>query len=388
MNLLTSNAVTKTIAVGSQTLDRWKVETGLMSRKEFNARANERLAGLNAPRETIGALEFPSLNKTLEEMKQFFGKARARVEVPQIPNVGGLIDKNKVAEQAKLLETNVPFWKNLPDFERNFKKFGFAISANDEPVKMMIEKFLDGKIAIGELSKNIAELNIKTIAENEKMAAMNKANPLLANAAFWNTWGDWTKGLAENGFVISTNNERVRGLIDAFKGGRMAFGDFETQMMQLNSKTEVAKRGIDELSRATLKELATPLEAFNTALQGLSDQSKTLQKQIEDGLVDGQDRNKAAQALNRRAGKLIQDLLSQNQVGDSFIAGRAERGSAAAIETVLRNRFSDRGMEVQERIAAAINRQEILQKEQLKMQDKLIDAVMRVKPGTLILQGK
>jgi hypothetical protein len=220
------------------------------------------------------------------------------------------------------------------------------------------------------------------------LAAFNKANPLLANAAFWNTWEDWTKGLKENGFVISTNNEQVRGLINSFKAGRIGFNEFEKQMLALNTRTETVKRTIDELSRETLKELATPLETFSKGLEGLTIQSQQLQKAVDAGVVDPADRAKAAQALARKAGKQLQDFLAQNQVGDSFIAGRSEFGTAGAIETVLRNRLGDRGLDIQERIAQGIARQEIIQKEQVKMQDKMIQAIMRVKPGVFILQGK
>lgn len=220
------------------------------------------------------------------------------------------------------------------------------------------------------------------------LAAFNKANPLLANAAFWNTWEDWTKGLKENGFVISTNNEQVRGLIDSFKAGRIGFNEFEKQMLALNTRTETVKRTIDELSRETLKELATPLETFSKGLEGLTIQSQQLQKAVDAGVVDPADRAKAAQALARKAGKQLQDFLAQNQVGDSFIAGRSEFGTAGAIETVLRNRLGDRGLDIQERIAQGIARQEIIQKEQKRLAEKMIDAIMRVKPGTFILQGK
>ena len=220
------------------------------------------------------------------------------------------------------------------------------------------------------------------------LAAFNKANPLLANAAFWDTWDDWTKGLKENGFAISTNNEQVRGLIDSFKAGRIGFVEFEKGMLDLNTRVETTKRTIDELSRETLKELATPLETFSRGLEGLTIQSQQLQKAVDAGVVDPADRAKAAQALARKAGKQLQDFLAQNQVGDSFIAGRSEFGTAGAIETVLRNRLGDRGLDIQERIAQGIARQEIIQKEQVKMQDKMIQAIMRVKPGVFILQGK
>lgn len=220
------------------------------------------------------------------------------------------------------------------------------------------------------------------------LAAFNKANPLLANAAFWNTWDDWTKGLKENGFVISTNNEQVRGLIDSFKAGRIGFVEFEKGMLDLNTRVETTKRTIDELSRETLNSLATPLETFNKGLEAITIQSQQLQKAIDAGVVDPADRAKAAQALARKAGKQLQDFLAQNQVGDSFIAGRSEFGTAGAIETVLRNRLGDRGLDIQERIAQGIARQEIIQKEQKRLAEKMIDAIMRVKPGTFILQGK
>ena len=222
----------------------------------------------------------------------------------------------------------------------------------------------------------------------EALAAFNKANPLLANAAFWNTWEDWTKGLKENGFVISTNNEQVRGLIDSFKAGRIGFNEFEKKMLDLNTRVETTKRTIDELSRETLNSLATPLETFNKGLEAITLQSQQLQKAVDAGVVDPADRAKAAQALARKAGKQLQDFLAQNQVGDSFIAGRSEFGTAGAIETVLRNRLGDRGMDIQERIAQGIARQEIIQKEQKRLAEKMIDAIMRVKPGTFILQGK
>lgn len=221
----------------------------------------------------------------------------------------------------------------------------------------------------------------------DAMAAFNKANPLL-NVAFIDTYKEFNKLLSENGFVISTNNEQVKSLFLSFKAGRIGFNEFEKSIMDINTRVETTKRTIDELSRETLNSLATPLETFNKGLEAITLQSQQLQKAVDAGVVDPADRAKAAQALARKAGKQLQDFLAQNQVGDSFIAGRSEFGTAGAIETVLRNRLGDRGMDIQERIAQGIARQEIIQKEQKRLAEKMIDAIMQVKPGTFILQGK
>lgn len=329
----------------------------------------------------------PNLDQTLADMTKFFAKARARSEADQgaqkVPDTVKSLDSRLAIELKSWKDLNLVFM-NLTG---SLKEAGYVITANEQKVKDLVVSFRDNRISFDAFSNQLKQLNRDQQNEIAR-AAMNKGNPLLANAAFWNTWEDWTKGLKENGFVISTNNQQVRGLIDSFKAGRIGFNEFEKQMLALNTRTETVKRTIDELSRETLKELATPLETFSRGLEGLTIQSQQLQKAVDAGVVDPADRAKAAQALARKAGKQLQDFLAQNQIGDSFIAGRSEFGTAGAIETVLRNRLGDRGLDIQERIAQGIARQEIIQKEQVKMQDKMIQAIMRVKPGVFILQGK
>jgi len=328
---------------------------------------------------------FPDLNKTLASMDLFFNKVRARAEGPEI--VKGMEPKALPFK----LEIETKTWKDVNQVFLNLsdslKQAGYVITANDEAVQKLALSLRENKITFGQFIGSINDLNRAQLNEIAR-AGMNKANPLLANAAFWNTWEDWTKGLKENGFVISTNNEQVRGLIDSFKAGRIKFVEFEKGMLDLNTRVETTKRTIDELSRDTMNSLATPLETFSKGLESITIQSQQLQKAVDAGVVDPADRAKAAQALARKAGKQLQDFLAQNQVGDSFIAGRSEFGTAGAIEAVLRNRMGDRGMDIQERIAQGIARQEIIQKEQKRLSEKMIDAIMRVKPGTFILQGK
>lgn len=167
------------------------------------------------------------------------------------------------------------------------------------------------------------------------------------------------------------------GMFDTIKDGAKTLAD---QVKQAAAKMQMAKVTFEKMALDLEADFASPAEKFNKAMEDVGNQLKDARARLAKGdpllaRIEG--------GLKRKAGAQIMDLLKENEVGTSWQATRADKGSAAAMETILRNRFGDQGRDVQERIKGALDLANRLAKAQLDAQERAVAAFENARPGVL-----
>jgi hypothetical protein len=167
------------------------------------------------------------------------------------------------------------------------------------------------------------------------------------------------------------------GAWDTIKDGAKALAD---QIKQAAAKLEIAKNTFEKMALDLEENFASPAEQFNKTMADVGNQLKDARARLAAGdpLL-----GRLEAGLKRKAGKQIMDMLKENEVGTSWQAARADKGSAAAMETIMRNRFGEQGKDVQERIKAAMDLANRLAKAQLEAQERAIAAFEKARPGVV-----
>lgn len=167
------------------------------------------------------------------------------------------------------------------------------------------------------------------------------------------------------------------GVWDTLKDGAKALAD---QVKQAGAKMQMAKITFEKTALDLEENFATPAEQFQKAMTDVGNQLKDARARLAKGdpLL-----GRVEAGLQRKAGKQIMDFLKENEVGTSWQASRADKGSAAAMETILRNRFGEQGQDVQQRIKGALDLANRLAQQQLAAQERAIAAFENARPGVV-----
>ena len=148
---------------------------------------------------------------------------------------------------------------------------------------------------------------------------------------------------------------------------------------------EAMARATKDFANNTIREMRTPFEVFQHEMGTLG------QRMAEAGQAGLNEKDTAAfkEAMARKAGKTLQDLIGANIGGDSMFSAASTRGSAADVEARVRAQYGEQNMSVQEKIRIATERAAVMSERQLEYQRKLVDEAIKqnkLKPVQAILE--
>ena len=148
---------------------------------------------------------------------------------------------------------------------------------------------------------------------------------------------------------------------------------------------EAMARASKDFANNTIREMRTPFEVFQHEMATLG------QRMSEAGQagLNEQDTARFKEALARKAGKQLQDLIGANIGGDSMFSAASTRGSAADVEARVRAQYGEQNMSVQEKIRIATERAAVMSERQLEYQRKLVDEAIKqnkMKPVQAVLE--
>jgi len=148
---------------------------------------------------------------------------------------------------------------------------------------------------------------------------------------------------------------------------------------------EAMARATKDFANNTIREMRTPFEVFQHEMGTLG------QRMAEAGQagLNEQDTARFKEALARKAGKQLQDLIGANIGGDSMFSAASTRGSAADVEARVRAQYGEQNMSVQEKIRIATERAAVMSERQLEYQRKLVDEAIKqnkMKPVQAVLE--
>jgi hypothetical protein len=261
---------------------------------------------------------------------------------------------------------------------------GFREVAN--LIKNSNDLILKGKNLLGDPNAGMALFAQKEFAKAEaERKKLNGQKPVVAEE-FGQEAKNALKRMRERAAIRDADQDKklnlgkifdLGGVFDAFKNGAKALGD---QIKQAAAKLEIAKNTFEKMALDLEENFASPAEQFNKTMTDVGNQLKDARARLAAGdpLL-----GRLEAGLKRKAGKQIMDMLKENEVGTSWQAARADKGSAAAMETIMRNRFGEQGKDVQERIKAAMDLANRLAKAQLEAQERAIAAFEKARPGVV-----
>ena len=148
---------------------------------------------------------------------------------------------------------------------------------------------------------------------------------------------------------------------------------------------EAMARASKDFANNTIREMRTPFEMFDHEMKTLS------QRMAEAGQAGLNEKDTAAfkEAMARKAGKTLQDLIGANIGGDSMFSAAATKGSAADVEMRVRAQYGEANMSVQDKIRIATERAAVMSERQLEYQRKLVEEAIKqnkLKPAQAILE--
>jgi hypothetical protein len=261
---------------------------------------------------------------------------------------------------------------------------GFREVAN--LIKNSNDLILKGKNLLGDPNAGMALFAQKEFAKAEaERKKLNGQKPVVAEE-FGQEAKNALKRMRERAAIRDADQDKklnlgkifdLGGVFDAFKNGAKALAD---QIKQAAAKLEIAKNTFEKMALDLEENFASPAEQFNKTMADVGNQLKDARARLAAGdpLL-----GRLEAGLKRKAGKQIMDMLKENEVGTSWQAARADKGSAAAMETIMRNRFGEQGKDVQERIKAAMDLANRLAKAQLEAQERAIAAFEKARPGVV-----
>jgi len=261
---------------------------------------------------------------------------------------------------------------------------GFREVAN--LIKNSNDLILKGKNLLGNPNAGMALFAQKEFAKAEaERKKLNGNKPVVAEE-FGQEAKDALKRMRERAAIRDADQDKklnlgkmfdLGGVFDAFKNGAKALAD---QIKQAAAKLEIAKNTFEKMALDLEENFASPAEQFNKTMADVGNQLKDARARLAAGdpLL-----GRLEAGLKRKAGKQIMDMLKENEVGTSWQAARADKGSAAAMETIMRNRFGEQGKDIQERIKAAMDLANRLAKAQLEAQERAIAAFEKARPGVV-----
>jgi hypothetical protein len=261
---------------------------------------------------------------------------------------------------------------------------GFREVAN--LIKNSNDLILKGKNLLGDPNAGMALFAQKEFAKAEaERKKLNGQKPVVAEE-FGQEAKNALKRMRERAAIRDADQDKklnlgkifdLGGVFDAFKNGAKALAD---QIKQAAARLEIAKNTFEKMALDLEENFASPAEQFNKTMTDVGNQLKDARARLAAGdpLL-----GRIEAGLKRKAGKQLMDMMKENEVGTSWQAARADKGSAAAMETIMRNRFGEQGKDVQERIKAAMDLANRLAKAQLEAQERAIAAFEKARPGVV-----
>lgn len=251
-------------------------------------------------------------------------------------------------------------------------------------IKNANKMILNGKNLLGDPNAGVALFAQKEFAKAE--AERNRLNPKKPVVAeeFGKDVKDALKRMRERAAARDAEQDKKLGFgnlfggaFDTIRDGAKALAD---QVKQAAAKMQMAKLTFEKTALDLEENFATPAEQFQKAMADVGNQLKDARGRLAKGdpLL-----GRVEAGLQRKAGKQIMDFLKENEVGTSWQASRADKGSAAAMEAILRNRFGEQGKDVQQRIKGALDLANRLAQQQLAAQERAIAAFENARPGVV-----
>lgn len=144
-------------------------------------------------------------------------------------------------------------------------------------------------------------------------------------------------------------------------------------MVQAAKNIEDMTKTAQQFNLSMRDSVLTPMERFNETMAKITIQQTQFLK-----IQDEELKTKNINILNRQKAGSIADFIGQNSIGTSYLADKAMRGSREEFDSIMRQRFGDQGMNIQERIARALDQSAQIEREQADLQKQLLQAWERV----------
>lgn len=184
--------------------------------------------------------------------------------------------------------------------------------------------------------------------------------------------------------ALAAGEKRNQG-VNNFFGGIRQNAELEDFMRDfwddsIGDATVKAAKNIEDMTKSAQQfnlsmrdAVLTPMERFNETMSRIAIQQEQM---LDVGNAELQVKN--LNILNRQKAGSIADFLANNSIGTSYLADRAMRGSREEFDTIMRQKFGDQGMNLQERIARALDQSAQIEREQADLQKQLLQAWERV----------
>lgn len=184
--------------------------------------------------------------------------------------------------------------------------------------------------------------------------------------------------------ALAAGEQRNQGVTNFFGGIRAnaQFEDFMRDfwedsvgdpMVQAAKNIEDMTKTAQQFNLSMRDSVLTPMERFNETMAKITIQQTQFLK-----IQDEELKTKNINILNRQKAGSIADFIGQNSIGTSYLADKAMRGSREEFDSIMRQRFGDQGMNIQERIARALDQSAQIEREQADLQKQLLQAWERV----------
>ena len=184
--------------------------------------------------------------------------------------------------------------------------------------------------------------------------------------------------------ALAAGEQRNQGVTNFFGGIRAnaQFEDFMRDfwedsvgdpMVQAAKNIEDMTKTAQQFNLSMRDSVLTPMERFNETMAKITIQQTQFLK-----IQDEELKTKNMNILNRQKAGSIADFIGQNSIGTSYLADKAMRGSREEFDSIMRQRFGDQGMNIQERIARALDQSAQIEREQADLQKQLLQAWERV----------
>jgi len=166
------------------------------------------------------------------------------------------------------------------------------------------------------------------------------------------------------------------------------FNKLNNQVSEAQLALEAMAKSTNKFATDTLTQMRTPFESFNHELQNISKSATEAKEALMGSAINQKEINRFREAANRKTGKLLQDLISNNIGGESQFSSASVRGSAADVEIRVRAQYGEETMSIQEKIRIATERAAFNSDKQLAYSDQLVKAFEKVKGPPVAAIGR
>lgn len=257
---------------------------------------------------------------------------------------------------------------------RQFKLLLTNIETMAKRVQIILEEGATGYL-LGYTEERLAEL--------EKQATLEEARGIMDAAGQEQKIRDFFGGMRNTAAAADVAAEAAKKAAQAQAAQAKAAEGVAEGANAAKAALELSRQNIKDWSRETLEATATPLEKLKQEFKVLGD---LVAQSAQVGLdLTQEEIAKFQEAVGRRGARALQEFITAGESPDSYQATAATKGSAQAVEAIIRNRFGPESQDVQTRIEQAAVRNAALAEKQLEIQKKQLAALARIPNPPAIL---